>query len=219
MFRSSESGLECCMIDFRSSCFLSPASDLAHLILTSCHHDLIKSDWNNILEEYYNIFNTTLCKFGLVLRHLGTNYHHFKQEVDRALAGQFIIVSLVIPILAMFGPQEFVKSTRRRSATFDRENTIRHLIQMMSIVEHESESSDDDDVDLSSELFLEDSSLRNYVCEVLMMGEELNILDIIRQDTRPRSGSWMRTKQTTGKYKPTYRDNRHLPTNIIGSCG
>ena len=223
--RDADDKLECCFNNFKSACFLSPATDLAHLILTSCSADLVMTDWDSIVEEYYNKFNRTLCQFGLVLRHLGTNYNHFKLEVERSLAGQFLIVAVAIPIIAMFGPQEFLKSTRRRSAaSFGRENTIRHLIQMMSIVELESEAGiaeccEDGLAENSTELFLGNENLRSYVTQLLMIGQDLNILEAIRQDLRPRSGSWVRTKQTTAKYKPTYRDNETLRSSVIGTCG
>ena len=138
-------------------------------------------------------------RFGLVLRHLGTSYNHFKAEVARALAGQFLVVAVVIPILAMFGPQEFDKiqsmSTRRKSASFDRENTIRHLIQMMAILETDSEYSDDgvdddDDAnDLDTKRFFQDPNLSSFVTQLLQIADDLKILETIGQEYRPRSSS------------------------------
>ena len=61
-------------------------------------------------------------------------------QVRRALAGEFLYVVLVIPIVAMYGPLDIEEKmegtrryTRRRKSSADRTNTVRHLIQMMAI--------------------------------------------------------------------------------------
>ena len=219
MFKDDEGGeIKCVMLDFHSSSYLSPASDLAHLILTSCSRDMARDHWESIVEQYYNIFNTTLVQFGLILKHLGTSYNHFRQEVSRAMAGQFLVVALVVPIVTLFGPQEFLKmrGTRRRSSSSDRQNTVRHLIQMMSITEEISDSSDEDgDEDKENlptelDLLIKDENLRYYIKELLLTAEDLDILDTIQPESRPRAGSWDKTRQTTAKYKPVYIENMTL---------
>ena len=88
----------CYMIDFHSAQVLSPATDLAHLLLTSTTRQYRKEHWDEVVEHYYDIFNETLAEFGLVLRHLGTTYNDFLFEVKRALRGQFLCVAFIIPI-------------------------------------------------------------------------------------------------------------------------
>ena len=89
---------ECYMIDFHSAQFLSPATDLAHLLLTSTTREYRKEHWDEVVKHYYDIFNVTLAEFGLVLRHLGTTFNDFLFEVKRALRGQFLCVAFIIPI-------------------------------------------------------------------------------------------------------------------------
>ena len=68
----------------------------------------------------------------------------------------------------------------------DRENTIRHLVQMMSIRETQEESCEQMDAQLSS-----------FVAQQLQLGERLQLLELVLdQDTR---GSWLATKQTTAR--------------------
>ena len=89
---------ECYMIDLHSAQYLSPATDLAHLLLTSTTRDYRKQHWDEVVKHYYDVFNRTLAEFGLVLRHLGTSYNDFLYEVKRALRGQFLCVAVIIPI-------------------------------------------------------------------------------------------------------------------------
>ena len=89
---------ECTIIDFHSAQFLSPATDLAHLLLTSTTREYRRSHWDQVVQGYYDVFNHTLAEFGLVLRHLGTTYTDFLYEVKRALRGQFLCVAFIIPI-------------------------------------------------------------------------------------------------------------------------
>ena len=71
----------------------------------------------------------------------------------------------------------------------DRENTIRHLVQMMSIRETQEESCD------SCEQM--DAQLRSFVEQQLQLGERLQLLELVLdQDTR---GTWVATKQTTAR--------------------
>ena len=131
------------------------------------------------MEEYYKQFNVSLCKFGLVLKHLGTTFQHFKQEVTRALAGQFLVVFLVLPILAIFGPQDFnkIQPDKRKSSSSERGNTIRHLIQMMSITERENENNEEDEDSVSPNLLLRDKKLTGFVTNLLATAENLKILE------------------------------------------
>ena len=187
----------------------------------------IDVDWEEIVEEYYKQFNVSLCKFGLVLKHLGTTCHHFKQEVRRALAGQFLVVFLVIPILAIFGPQEFNKkqSEKRKSASFERGNSVRHLVQMMSITERDNETNEEEEEEeedsVSPNLLLRDKKLTEFVTDLLTTARNLKILESLPStEGRRRSGRWAMTKQTTGRYKPNYSGASHLlSTETIGSCG
>lgn len=89
---------ECSITDFHSAQFLSPATDLAHLLLTSTTRKYRQQHWDGVVQAYYDTFNRTLAEFGLVLRHLGTTYNDFLYEVKRALRGQFICVACIIPI-------------------------------------------------------------------------------------------------------------------------
>lgn len=214
LFKVDDNAVRCTLRNFYCSSYLSPASDLAYLILANCSRSLTLEYWEQIIEHYYNTFNTTLTKFGLILRHLGTSYNHFRQEVERALAGQFLVVTLVIPIIALFGPLEYKnrRDSRRRSSSSDRQNTVRHLVQMMSITEEMNDSSeedaDEDKENLPSQLrlFLKDDHLKNYARDLLLTAEDLHILDFIRPEPRHRASSWDKTKRTTAKYKPNYNN-------------
>jgi len=225
MFKEKDGETQCVMLDFHASSYLSPASDLAHLILTSCPRDLARDHWDSIVEHYYNIFNTTIAQFGLILRHLGTSYNHFRQEVSRAMAGQFLVVSLVVPIVALFGPEEFSKTreTRRRSSSSDRQNTVRHLIQMMAITEEMEDSSEDEseaekeNLHPELEMFIRDENMSKYTKDLLLTAEDLNILDLIRPESRPRSSSWDKTKQTTARYKPIYSEKSPIVVAAVGT--
>ncbi len=95
MFKGDEA---CTIIDFHSAQFLSPATDLAHLLLTSTSRAYRQEKWDEVVEAYYDTFNRTLAEFGLILRHLGTTYNDFLYEVRRALRGQFLCVAFIIPI-------------------------------------------------------------------------------------------------------------------------
>ena len=95
---SKSKASECTIIDFHSAQFLSPATDLAHLLLTSTTRGYRQEHWDEVIENYYETFNRTLAEFGLILRHLGTTYNDFLYEVKRALRGQFLCVAFIIPI-------------------------------------------------------------------------------------------------------------------------
>ena len=87
MFKDDNAGkMKCVMLDFHSSSHLSPASDLAHLILTSCPREITQNNWESIVEQYYKIFNTNLAQFGLILKHLGTSYNHFREAAGWAVS-------------------------------------------------------------------------------------------------------------------------------------
>ena len=74
--------LECALLDFHSPSYLSPATDLANLLLTSCEVELVTKNWGEIVRNYYDVFNATVARFGIVLKHLGSSYGHFVQEVS-----------------------------------------------------------------------------------------------------------------------------------------
>ena len=73
------------MVDFHSSVYLSPASDIAHLLLTSVDPEYLEDNLWSLVEEYYNTFNDTVAEFGLILKHIGTSFNHFKREVNKCL--------------------------------------------------------------------------------------------------------------------------------------
>ena len=82
MFRDKAGGgVEAALLGLDCASFLSPASDLAHLVLTSGPPSLARAEWEEIVAEYYSLLTSTLARFGLVLRHLGTSLAHFKAEV------------------------------------------------------------------------------------------------------------------------------------------
>ena len=59
-------------------------------------------------------------------------------------------------------------------------------------------------------MFLKDDNLTTYTKDLLQIAEDLDILNVIRTDARPRSGSWDKTKETTAKYRPLYAENISL---------
>jgi thiamine kinase-like enzyme len=89
---------ECVLIDFHSAQLLSPATDLAHLLLTSTTRSYRQEHWDEVVQHYYDTFNRTLAEFGMILKHLGTTYNDFLYEVKRAVSGQFLCVAFIIPI-------------------------------------------------------------------------------------------------------------------------
>merc|ERR1711970_483644 len=96
---NDDNSLEVALLDFHSSSYLSPATDLANLLLTSCKVELVTQNWGELVRKYYNIFNSTVSSFGIVLKHLGSSYGHFVQEVDRAMVGQLLCLLVITPIL------------------------------------------------------------------------------------------------------------------------
>ena len=84
---------------------------------------------------------------------------------------------------------------------------------MMSITEEIDDSSDEDGDENNEklptelEMLIKDEHLRHYIKELLLTAEDLDILDTIQPESRPRSSSWDKTKQTTAKYKPVYMEN------------
>jgi len=228
MFKGEGENTEAVMLDFHSAAYLSPASDLAHLLLTSTNREYCTAnlwDWDHIVQEYYTHFNQTLQKFNLILKHLGMTYANFQQEVRRALAGQFLCVALVIPIVAICGPQdqseEFPtnskKSIRRRSSSTDRTNTVRHLIQMMSIKERLDSSSEEESEDVIPsewESLDSDSSLRNSLQSLLCTAQDLKLMDWILpigKTSLTRTSSLDNTKMTTGRHRPSYVRGESAP--------
>jgi len=181
MFRGNKDDHEdqdCVFMDFHSTGYLSPASDLVHLLLTSTTKEFITQQWNHVVGTYYTSFSQNLVNYGLVLKHLGTNKIHFKQEVRRALAGEMICLGVITPVLVMCGPRERYR-TRKIS---DRENTVKHLIQMMSIREEDGEDEEEGKVvnrtDIAEEWIPLDQDIRfrKSVLDVLQVCQELGVL-------------------------------------------
>ena len=92
---------------------------------------------------------------------------------------------------------------------------------MMSISEEMDDSSDEDnDADKENipseyEVILKDENISNYIKDLLQIAEDLDILDMIRPESKPRSGNWDKTKQTTAKYKPLYTEKISLPPTSV----
>jgi len=154
-----------------------------------------------------------------VLRHLGTSYNDFLYEVKRALRGQFLCVAVIIPIVVYCGPTEW-RFERRRGSSSDRKNTVRHLIQMMSITESndedEEERSDPNSSDENGEStqdipneFIDlynDDELKQVLIDLIHTAADLDILDFkefCRHIDTPKP-SWHKTQATTGKHIPVY---------------
>lgn len=217
---------ECMIVDFHSAQFLSPATDLAHLLLTSTDRAYRLQHWDEDVQHYYDVFNRTLAEFGLILRHLGTTYDDFQYEVKRALRGQFLCVAFIIPIVIYCGPAEW-RVERRRGASVDRKNTVRHLIQMMAITEEQSSPastgesislSDGKEMDTDTAVIppefaplYNDDDLRQQLIDLIHTAEDLDILDfaefcgqIDSPNHRHHHAHKSRTQATTGKHIPVY---------------
>ena len=133
------------------------------------------------------------------------------------MAGQFLVVFLCIPILTMFGPQELhkIKSAKRRSVSNDSGNTVRHLIQMMSIMEEEGEDT------VPANLLVSDRQLGHLVKNLMVVEGTLNILDTIPVSGVTRPGSWKLSRQTARHSSSSSLSSSSLSakSNAIGSCG
>ena len=57
----------------------------------------------------------------------------FCVKVHHALAGEFLCVCLVLPIVSLCGSRQALQGEAPPSR--DRQNTVRHLVQMMAIAE------------------------------------------------------------------------------------
>ena len=91
-------------------------------------------------------------------------------------------------------------------------------MQMMSIMETDNETNEEDEDSISPNLLLSDKKLTKFVRNLVAAGKNLNILDSLPCERR-RQG-WMMTRQRTGRYKPTYSTASPLiSTEAIGSCG
>jgi len=76
---------------------VSPLADVAHLFLTSCPSDLTPHTWQAAISTYYTKLASTVAQFGLLLKHLGVSQQALQAEAGRVLAGQWLVVALVIP--------------------------------------------------------------------------------------------------------------------------
>ena len=85
--------MEAALLGLDCASFLSPGSDLAHLVLTSGPPSLTRAEWEEIVAEYYSLLTSTLARFGLVLRHLGTSLAHFKAEVISTHIYAYLLIS------------------------------------------------------------------------------------------------------------------------------
>jgi len=76
---------------------VSPLTDVAHLLLTSCPSYLTPLTWQAAISTYYTKLAWTVAQFGLLLKHLGISEQALQAEAGRVLAGQWLVVALVIP--------------------------------------------------------------------------------------------------------------------------
>merc|ERR550517_1096973 len=76
---------------------VSPLTDVAHLLLTSCPSHLTPVTWQAAISTYYTKLAWTVAQFGLLLKHLGISEQALQAEAGRVLAGQWLVVALVIP--------------------------------------------------------------------------------------------------------------------------
>merc|ERR550517_2256202 len=76
---------------------VSPLTDVAHLLLTSCPSYLTPLPWQTAISTYYTKLAWTVAQFGLLLKHLGISEQALQAEAGRVLAGQWLVVALVIP--------------------------------------------------------------------------------------------------------------------------
>ena len=127
------------------------------------------------------------------------------------------MVFLCIPILTMFGPQEVhkIKSAKRRSVSNDRGNTVRHLIQMMSIMEDEDEDT------VPANLLVSDRQLGHLVKNLMVVESNLNILDTIPVSGVTRQGQAWKLSRQTARHSSSSLSSSSLSakSNAIGSCG
>ena len=111
------------------------------------------------------------------------------------------------------GPTEW-RFERRRGSSCDRKNTVRHLIQMMSITESNDEENEEIDEENTEEIdvpleFIDlynDHELRQTLVDLIHSAADLDILDFkefCRHIDTPKP-SWSKTQATTGKHIPVY---------------
>lgn len=117
------------------------------------------------------------------------------------------------------GPTEW-RFERRRGSSCDRKNTVRHLIQMMSITESNDEENEEideentEDIDVPLEFIdlYNDHELRQTLVDLIHSAADLDILDFkefCRHIDTPKP-SWSKTQATTGKHIPVYWSNLFL---------
>ena len=121
---------------------------------------------------------------------------------------------VLFPIAVVYcGPTEW-RFERRRGSSCDRKNTVRHLIQMMSITECNDEENEDEaeenteDIDVPLEFIdlYNDHELRQTLVDLIHSAADLDILDFkefCRHIDTPKP-SWSKTQATTGKHIPVY---------------
>lgn len=109
------------------------------------------------------------------------------------------------------GPTEW-RFERRRGSSCDRKNTVRHLIQMMSITESHDEENEEDigeeEMDIPIEFMdlYNDDELKQILIDLIHSAADLDILDFkefCRHIDKPKP-LWTKTQATTGKHVPVY---------------
>ncbi|CAB4058024.1 unnamed protein product [Lepeophtheirus salmonis] len=184
-------------IDFHSCQYLSPATDLAHLLLTSTDRTYRKKYWNEIIQYYYDTFNRTLAEFGLILRHLGTSYNDFLYEVKRALRGQFLCVAFIIPIVIYCGPGEW---------RIERNEEALLWIARIHALCHSHPGSPVEETSIPPEFvdLYNDEPLRNTLIDLIKTAADLDILDFqefCKHIDTPRP-MWTKTQANNWKTYP-----------------
>ena len=125
-----------------------------------------------------------------------------------------LLFSLFFPVVYC-GPTEW-RFERRRGSSSDRKNTVRHLIQMMSISEsnecseEDKESSDENEekMDIPAEFvdLFNDKELKQVLIDLIHTADDLDLLDFkefCRHIDTPKP-MWSKTQATTGKHIPVY---------------
>ena len=103
----------------------------------------------------------------------------------RALAGQFLVVSLVIPIVVICGPDHWERShyhddshREHLDSGVERANTVRTIIQMESINEDEEvEVEDMEHVPPPWDKLHRDERMRGRLVDLLKLADDMNILE------------------------------------------
>ena len=124
------------------------------------------------------------------------------------------IITFIYFLVVYCGPTEW-RFERRRGSSSERKNTVRHLIQMMSISESGEEPEDEDDKDSSDDNndipveftdLYNDNELKQVLIDLMHTASDLDILDFkefCRNIDKPKPACH-KTQATTGKHIPVY---------------